>query len=136
LAEWKVAGYRQSVEDRSGHRPRIAGITAAICALLLVAVLGSPAQARPVLVRGIGTRWSPSSVTVERRGIVKWRGVSKFHDVIAYGGNWTFHEALPVGVTAKKRFPRTGTFRFRCTYHSTLIGTTCTGMCGSVRVTP
>jgi len=136
LAERKVTGYGPSMEDRSDPRPRTARLAAAACALLLVAVLGSPAHARPVLVRGIGTRWSPSSVTVERRGVVKWRGVSKFHDVIAYGGNWTFHEALPVGVTAQKRFPRTGTFRFRCTYHSTLIGATCTGMCGRVRVTP
>lgn len=66
---------------------------------------------------------------------MKWRGVSKYHDVIAYGGNWSMHEALPAGATAKKRFTRAGTFRFRCTYHSTVIGTTCTGMCGSVRVT-
>jgi plastocyanin len=113
---------------------RAIGIASCACVLIVSFVL--PAQARPVLVRGVGTRWSPSAVTVERGGVVRWRGVSKFHDVIAYGGNWTFHETLPVGVTAKKRFPRTGTFRFRCTYHSTLIGTTCTGMCGSVRVTP
>jgi plastocyanin len=110
-------------------------IRAAICACVLVVSFVPAAQARPVLVRGIATRWSPSAVTVERGGVVKWRGVSKYHDVIAYGVNWSFHEALPAGATAKKRFQRTGTFRFRCTYHSTLIGTTCTGMCGSVRVT-
>jgi len=123
------------MEDRSNRRAWTAWISAIACAMLLVAALGAPAQARPVLVRGIGTRWSPSAVSVARGGVVKWRGVSKFHDVIAYGGNWSFHEALPVGITAKKRFQRTGTFRFRCTYHSTLIGSTCTGMCGSVRVT-
>ena len=107
----------------------------ASCACILVVSFVPAAQARPVLVRGIGTRWSPAAVTVERGGVVKWRGISKFHDVIAYGGNWSFHQALPAGLTVKKRFRGTGTFRFRCTYHSTLIGTTCTGMCGSVRVT-
>ena len=110
-------------------------MAAIACACVLVASLGSSAYARPVLVRGVGTHWSPSAVIVERGGVVKWRGVSKFHDVVAYGGNWSLHEALPVGATVKKRFRRTGTFKFRCTYHSALIGTTCTGMCGSVRVT-
>jgi plastocyanin len=108
----------------------------ASCACILVVSFVPAAQARPALIRGIGTRWSPSAVSIERGGVVKWRGVSKYHDVIAYGGNWSFHKSLPVGATAKKRFTRTGTFRFRCTYHSTLIGTTCTGMCGSVQVTP
>jgi plastocyanin len=105
-------------------------------ASLLVVALVVTAQAAPVLVRGIGTRWSPTSVTIERDGVVRWRGVSKFHDVVAYGGNWTFNKMLSVGAAVKKTFHQTGTFRFRCTYHSTLIGNTCTGMCGSVRVTP
>lgn len=106
-----------------------------LCALAMVAALDGTAHARPVLVRGIGTRWSPSTVTVERGTVVRWRGVSKFHDIIAYGGNWSFHEALPAGSAVSERFRNTGTFRFRCAYHSTLIGNTCTGMCGSVRVT-
>ena len=108
---------------------------AAACACALVVTLGPSADARPVVVRGVGTHWSPSRVTVERGGVVKWRGVSKFHDVVAYGGNWSLHQSLPVGASVTKRFRRAGTFRVRCTYHSALIGTTCTGMCGSVRVT-
>ena len=39
---------------------------------------------------------------------MKWRGISKYHDVIAYGGNWSFHQSLPAGATAKKRFTRHG----------------------------
>ena len=108
----------------------------ALCsACILVAAFAPAAQARPVLVRGVGTRWSPPAVSIDRGGVVTWRGGSKYHDVIASGGNWSFHRALPVGVTVKRRFRGTGTFRYRCTYHSTLIGTSCTGMCGSVRVT-
>ncbi|MEO8423223.1 MAG: hypothetical protein ABI595_04835 [Actinomycetota bacterium] len=109
-------------------------VMAAACASALVVTLVDPAQARPVIVRGVGTRWSPATVTVERGTVIRWRGVSGFHDVIAYGGNWSFHQALPAGVAAKKRFRSPGTFRFRCTYHSTLIGNSCTGMCGSVVV--
>ncbi len=105
------------------------------CASALVVTLVAPAQARPVVIRGIAQRWSPATATVPRGTVVKWRGVSKFHDVLAYGGNWTYNKTLPVGVTVKKRFRAAGTFRFRCTFHSTLIGTSCTGMCGSVRVT-
>jgi plastocyanin len=110
-------------------------VVGSACATLLVVTLVSTAQARPVLIRGIAQRWSPASVSVSRGTVVKWRGVSKYHDVLAYGGNWTYSKALPVGVVVKKRFRAAGTFRFRCTYHSTLIGTSCTGMCGSVRVT-
>jgi plastocyanin len=109
-------------------------VVAAACALVLVITLTATAQARPVVVRGIGTRWTPSTVTVARGAVVRWRGVSGFHDVIAYGGNWSFHQGLPTGSAVKKRFRSSGTFRFRCTYHSALIGDTCTGMCGSVVV--
>jgi plastocyanin len=109
-------------------------MTASVCAAVLVLTLVATAQARPALVRGTGTRWSPSTVTIGRDTVVRWRGVSGFHDVIAYGGNWSFQRALPVGSAVKRRFRSTGTFRFRCTYHSSLIGTSCAGMCGSVRV--
>lgn len=67
---------------------------------------------------------------------MRWRGVSSFHDVVAYGSNWQFNEGLPAGSAVERRFRLTGTFLFRCTYHSTLIGHSCRGMCGSVQVTP
>ena len=107
---------------------------ASACSFLLVIALVATAQAAPVLVRGVGTRWSPSTVAVERGGVVKWRGLSKSHVIVAYGGNWTFNKALPVGAAVKRTFHQTGTFLFRCTYHSSLIGNTCTGMCGKVVV--
>jgi plastocyanin len=107
---------------------------ASACSFLLVIALVATARAAPMLVRGIGTHWSPSSVTIERGTAVRWRGVSKTHDIVAYGGNWTFNKALPAGTAVKKTFHQTGTFLFRCQYHSTLIGNTCTGMCGKVVV--
>ncbi len=113
---------------------RVPRITAFLCALIVVVAMGGTARARPVIVRGIGTRWSPSAVTVARGSVVRWRGVSKFHDVVSYGSNWSFQKALPAGSQVKRRFRISGTFFFRCTYHSTLIGTMCSGMCGSVQV--
>ena len=103
-------------------------------AVTLVSVLGGAAQAAPV-IRGIGVRWTPSTVTVSHGSFVRWRGVSKYHNVVSYGRNWRFDEALPVGAVVRKRFRYPGTYRFRCTYHSTLAGNTCVGMCGSVVVT-
>lgn len=61
--------------------------------------------------------------------------MTKYHDVVSYGRNWRFEEALPVGAVVRRRFRYQGTYRFRCTYHSTLIGNTRNGMCGSVVVT-
>jgi plastocyanin len=108
-------------------------VTAAF-ALLLAIMSATPADGAPVLIRGVGERWSPASVTIARGSRVTWRGVSKFHDVIAYGGNWSFHRALPSGSVVRRRFRVRGTFRFRCTFHSTLVGATCHGMCGRVVV--
>jgi plastocyanin len=117
---------------RKGRRTRIARCAVGL-ASIVVLMTPTTARAAPV-IRGLDTRWSPTSVVVERRSVVRWRGVSSFHDVVAFGGNWTFHRQLPVGSTVKVRFRAAGTYRFRCTYHSTLIGNTCYGMCGAVVV--
>ena len=96
------------------------------------AALGGGAQ-----IQTNGDNWSPRRVTVDRGSRVVWRATSGNHNVSAYGGNWTFFQAISPSAdpTAARRFRRTGTFRFRCTIHSTLIGGVCNGMCGRVRVT-
>ncbi len=104
-----------------------------VLAVVLAFVIGGSAQAAPV-IRGSGVRWTPSIVTVSRGSLVRWRGVLGYHDVVSYGRNWRFNEALPVGTMVRKRFRNSGRYRFRCTYHSTLIGNTCNGMCGRVVV--
>ena len=119
---------------RTGSRRRASGLLTAVCALLLAIMSATPADGAPAVIRGIGERWSPASVTIARGSLVKWRGVSKFHDILAYGGNWSFHRGLPSGTVVRRRFRVRGTFLFRCTFHSTLVGATCHGMCGSVVV--
>jgi plastocyanin len=108
---------------------------AALVAVVLVCVeLAAPAVAGPRVIKGLSTRWSPASVTIERGTVVRWKGVSAIHNVYSYGSNWSFAESLPVGGSVRRRFTRRGTFRFYCTIHASLSGSQCTGMCGTVRV--
>jgi plastocyanin len=97
-------------------------------------IVADPASGAPTVIRGLDTRWSPATVTIPKGGLVKWRSVSLIHNVYAYGSNWTFGAPLPEGATAKHRFRRRGTYRFRCTLHSSLLDGVCAGMCGAVRV--
>jgi plastocyanin len=107
--------------------------SALLVSILVAAPMG---EARAVAVfRGSGRAWSPASLTIHRGSVVKWRSVSGLHNVVAYGTNWTFNHSLPAGTAVKQRFRQRGTYRFRCTIHSTLIGAICTGMCGRVVVT-
>jgi plastocyanin len=112
---------------------------------LLAAVAATPLQGAPLdrspsspraprVIRGLDTHWSPSTVQIAKRGVVRWRGVSSLHDVVSYAGDWSYSRALPEGSSVKRRFPRRGTFRFRCTLHSSLVAGSCSGMCGSVIV--
>jgi plastocyanin len=112
-------------------RVRAALAVALAVAFILTAV---PAEAAPVVVRGHDVTWSPANVTIVRGGVVRWRAVHLDHNVYAYGTNWSFGVSIPEGSAAKRRFTRRGTYRFRCTLHSTLLNGVCSGMCGSVRV--
>ena len=103
-------------------------------AALFVLVVSPPAQATTA-IQAIDVRFSPGSVAVHRGEVVKWLGVSGFHTVSAYSRNWTFSKQLPAGRRIKLRFRTIGVYRFRCTYHSSLIGGVCSGMCGTITVT-
>ncbi len=119
---------------RVGARRRWRGWFAAALIATAMMVVGDPASGAPVVIRGLDIRWSPASVSVSRGAVVKWKSTGLIHNVYAYGSNWTFGESLPSGASTKYRFSRRGTFRFRCTLHSTLLNGVCSGMCGSVRV--
>jgi plastocyanin len=109
-----------------------------VAAVVAIVVLAATASAGRVVIRGSGNDWLPERVRIERGTRVVWRATSGTHDVDAYGGNWTFssHDISPSGdPTVAKVFRRTGTFRFRCTFHSQLQLGVCSGMCGRVRVT-
>ena len=95
---------------------------------------GTPARVTKT-VRAIVSHWSPTTVRISTGDVIKWRGVSGTHTVTAYGANWSFNKDLSTGDVEDRRFRRAGTFKFRCTFHSTLANGHCSGMCGKVVVT-
>ena len=103
----------------------------------VIATMLSPTTAQATrVIRGLDNSWAPATVSIEAGGTVGWRSVRGSHDVVAYGRGWTFHRQLPLGsAVVSRRFRTPGIYRFRCTYHSTLIGNTCYGMCGILVVT-
>lgn len=114
-------------------RNRLRRSIALAATAVLVLVASPPARAATV-IQAIDVRFSPRSLTVQRNDMVKWIGVSGFHDVVAYGHDWSFSKQLPAGGRVKLRFRVVGVYRFRCTYHSSLIGGVCSGMCGTITV--
>jgi plastocyanin len=85
-------------------------------------------------VKAIVTHWSPTTVRISKGDTIKWKAVSGTHTVTAYGNNWTFNHNLATGQVEDRTFRHAGTFRFRCSFHSTLTNGHCTGMCGKVVV--
>ena len=124
----------------STRRTRLSLILAAFLVVTAVATTGAAASGRATptratkTVKGIVTHWMPATVRISPGGEIRWKAVSGTHTVTAYGGNWTFNHSLPTGQVEDRHFAHAGTFRFRCTIHSTLTNGQCTGMCGKVVV--
>ncbi|MGZ5299804.1 MAG: cupredoxin domain-containing protein [Actinomycetota bacterium] len=110
----------------------------------LIAMLAAPTSARPAafavptrdtkIVKGMAISWSPTMIRISRNDTIKWKTVVGSHTVTAHGANWHFNHSLNVGSPVVRRFSQRGTFKFRCTFHSSLVGTSCTGMCGKIVV--
>lgn len=84
-----------------------------------------------------GTSWSRPRISIQKGDTVKWtNGSFRTHTVVSYGSNWTKKEILdPYGGTTSHRFRALGTYKYRCTEHSTKFkGQPCEGMCGTVKV--
>jgi plastocyanin len=108
-----------------------------LAATLLGAVATKPAQAATV-IKGVSTtsgfRWKPHAVSVAKGTKVVWRAVDGTHTVTAWKGNWSKNTTIAQGTSTSFTFKRTGVYRFRCTFHSTLANGVCSGMCGRVTV--
>jgi plastocyanin len=86
-------------------------------------------------VSASGSAWSPTTVTVTRGARVRWRNpTSVAHDVVSYGGGWSFNKTITPGQSVSYVFQTAGAFLFRCTLHSYVSGGVCHGMCGRVVV--
>jgi plastocyanin len=111
-------------------------IVACVALLLTLLVLAPEAAARPagdgltgstsrVRVRIVDNRFRPASITIDRGTVVKWKNIgSNTHT--STGDRWDSGRISP-GDTFRRRFRRRGTFSYRCTIHS--------GMLGTIRVT-
>jgi plastocyanin len=82
-----------------------------------------------------GDKWKPVHKYIGKGDTVKWTNVDDTrHDLTAYGGRWSFAADLDPGESAKKRFKKLGTFKYRCVIHSGIVDGKCQGMCGFVHV--
>ena len=118
------------------RRVRLAVVLASM--LVMLAMVAPPAQAL-IVVKASGTSFAtgqfrPKSLSVAKGTVVKWRAVEGFHTVTAYSRNWSKNSNLSPGNPTRFTFNRTGTFKYRCTFHSNLSSGVCSGMCGKVVV--
>jgi plastocyanin len=80
-------------------------------------------------------RWRPASLSVAKGSKVVWRMVDGTHNVTATSNNWNKSSGnLAQGARTGFTFKKNGTFKYRCTLHSTLSNGKCSGMCGKVIV--
>ena len=121
-------------------RHRVALVIAV--SLLLGALVVQPATSA-VVIRGVscsscgsGYKWQPASTSIVHGTKVTWKAVTGRHTVTSIGKNWSKNVTLNSGQTTSFTFQTAGTYRFRCTIHSSYNATTkkCTGMCGKVVV--
>lgn len=117
-------------------RMRIRVVSVLLGASLLIAT--NVAASGAALVRGRltdnGYRWRPASVSIARGVTQTWTAVDGRHTVTSYRGPWTKSTTLAQGTSTSFRFTQAGTYRYRCTFHSTLVSGVCSGMCGRVVV--
>jgi plastocyanin len=116
------------------HRIRT-GLALTVVAVVLLTMTGTAQAVVAATIRGSGTTWNPTHVTINAGQTVRWRATSGNHTIHSYGSNWSFSRTLSSGTSRTHTFSHTGTFRFYCTIHGSVSGGVCTGMCGKVRVT-
>jgi plastocyanin len=109
----------------------------ALTATLLGAIAAQPAQAA-VVIKGVSTtsgfKWQPRAVNVAKGTKVVWKSVTGNHTVTSWKGAWSKNTTIPQGSQTSFTFQKTGVFKFRCLFHSSLVNGVCNGMCGRVVV--
>lgn len=117
-------------------RARTLRMVLALAAALSLTLLMAPSQAARTRIKATDSRtWSPDFKHVLPGTKVIWKNpTSVQHTVTAYGGGWSKNTTLAAGTRTSKVFRNEGTFRYRCSIHSTLVNGECDGMCGVVHV--
>ena len=90
----------------------------ALLATAGLAVAAVPAYAATKTVEVDDNRFSPSSVTVKKGTVVKWRWVGDApHNVVVVKGPRKFSSSLKRSGTYRRKLRRKGTYRIVCTIH-------------------
>ncbi len=112
-------------------------VAVAVAAMALLA-LSAPTMAARTRIKATDDRtWSPDFKHVVPGTKVIWRNpTDSTHTVTAYGGGWSKNATVAAGSRTSKKFRKEGTFRYRCTIHSTVTNGDCNGMCGTIHVAP
>jgi plastocyanin len=101
-------------------------------------IIGSAGFANAAVVVKATTahRWNPASTSISRGTKVVWKNPTGVkHTVTSYGSNWSKNTTIsPNGGHTAFTFQASGTFKFRCRFHSTLSNGVCSGMCGVIKV--
>jgi plastocyanin len=105
---------------------------------LCVGLLAASAAADTKRVKATANdRWNPDFRHITPGDRIIWKNPARhdeLHDLKSYGGNWNKDETLSPGESTRKRFRRTGTFKYRCVIHSNMSQGQCSGMCGVIHV--
>lgn len=112
---------------------RLALAAATILALLVPTAASSATKT----VTAYTSSFRRAKIEIKRGDTVRWRNESfNTHTFQAYSPNWSKTATLSAyGGTTSHRFRRVGTYKYRCTEHSTKFpGQPCDGMCGVVKV--
>lgn len=124
----------------SENRKRSAIVLALACAMALTGVQLVQAA---VVVKAVssstnvsGFAFKPARLEANPGTKVVWKSVVGTHTVTAISRNWNKDASFSPGDPTAFTFNQAGTYRYRCSFHSTYNGTTkkCSGMCGRVIV--
>ena len=118
----------------TGRKTRF--VLALALAVTLMLTSAGFAQATTVIKATSTFHWNPTKTSVAKGTKVVWKNpTTTTHTVTAYTKDWSKNVTISPGATTSFVFKNTGTYKFRCTIHSTLVNGVCSGMCGVVKVT-
>jgi plastocyanin len=79
--------------------------------------------------------WKPSSKDIAKGDRIRWSNPTSItHNVKSRGSNWSYFQTLQSGERVSRAFKRRGTYKYRCTIHSSVSNGKCSGMCGRITV--
>ena len=106
-----------------------------LTALAVVLAMTGVAEGGTVTVKvgASGNTFSPKTKSVPKGTRVVWKDQGGTHTVTAYSKNWSKNKTIAPGTRTSFTFSSPGTYKYRCTIHSTLTNGVCSGMCGVIK---